>query len=124
VAALALVLSTRERAPFDAAMVRAAGSPYVVDAQTIRNQFAIHLVNKSASAARFRIVPPAGVADFALPQATVELQPLESVRVPLFVSVSRQAFHAPFPLQLAVQMNDTVERRVEARFLGPTSAVR
>jgi polyferredoxin len=124
VAALALLISTRERVPFDAALVRAPGSPYVVDEQTIRNQFAIHLVNKSANPARFRIVPPTGVADFALPQATVELQPLESLRLPLFVSVARSAFHAPFPLQLAVQMNGTVERRVEARFLGPTTAIR
>jgi cytochrome c oxidase accessory protein FixG len=123
-AALALVISTRERVPFDAVLVRAAGSPYVVDDQTIRNQFAIHLVNKSAAVARFRIVTPTGVADFALPQATVELQPLESVRMPLFVSVARQQFHAAFPLQLAVQMNGAIERRVEARFLGPTSALR
>jgi cytochrome c oxidase accessory protein FixG len=119
----ALALSTGERAPFEATLLRASGAPYVVDeAGTVRNQFVLHVVNKSATPARFSIAPRAGDVEVVAPQASLELGPLESVRVPLFLTQERARFHGATVAEVAVRMareGGVVERRTEARFLGP-----
>jgi cytochrome c oxidase accessory protein FixG len=119
----ALCLSAGERDPFEATLVRAQGSPFVVDDTSVRNQFALRLVNKSGAIARFRVLPQASAAQVIVPQATLELAPLESVRVPLFLQVARSGYRGPFVATVAVQMTrdraSPIERRIEARFLGP-----
>jgi cytochrome c oxidase accessory protein FixG len=120
----ALVLSTGEREPFEAALVRAPGAPFVVDeGGSVRNQFVLHVVNKSGAPARFDIVAPGGF-ELVTPQASLELAPLESQRVPVFFVQPRSAFHGPFATAVTVRMRrsdgDVRERRAEARFLGPT----
>lgn len=118
----ALIVSTRERAPLEATLLRAPGAPYVLDGDKLRNQFAVHLVNKSPHPARFRLTAAGANAEFALPQADLALKPLESVRVPLFATMPRASFRGPTPITVTVTMTGdgrTVEHRAEGRFLGP-----
>ncbi len=122
-ALVALALSTGERAPFEATLVRAPGAPFVVDeAGAVRNQFVLHLTNKSAAAAEFRVAAAAGAAEVIAPR-TVALEPLGSVRVPLFLSVPKERYRGPFVAAVTVSMARpgaaAVVRSSDGRFLGP-----
>lgn len=82
-----------------------------------------HLTNKSAVPAQFRVVASAGPADVITPQTELELKPLESVRVPLFLTVPRARYTGPFVASVAVRMTRAgappIERSGDGRFLGP-----
>lgn len=123
VALVALALTTGERVPFEASLLRAPGAPFVVDGDVVRDQFTLHLVNKSGGVQRMHLSPSGGDAEFTLPQSDIELQAAESLRVPLFVSVPRARFHGSFAVAVAVEVSGerAAHRRVEARFLGPSN---
>ena len=115
-----LVLGLSRRTPFEANLLRMPGAPYVLDAAEVRNQYEVHLVSKRPGPATFRLSvdAPPGVK-VVLPQAEVELPPLESHRFPLFV-VAPQGTR-PFDLSLRVSEVGTDEARVlPVRFLSPT----
>jgi cytochrome c oxidase accessory protein FixG len=115
----ALAFSTEERVPFEAALLRAPGAPFVVDPDgAVRDQFTVHVVNKSAERARFVLAASGGAAEFVLPQRELDLAPLESVRIPMFAVVAARDYHGPFAVTLAVTMGGR-RQTSEVRFLGP-----
>jgi cytochrome c oxidase accessory protein FixG len=121
-AILGVTASLVLRTPFEANVLRIQGAPYVLEQGTVRNQFELHLVNKNPEPSTFVISPSTttGVkADFIVPQKEVRLEPLASIRLPMFVSVDRANYHGPF--QIAIDVNDQLahKKRVNARFLGP-----
>jgi cytochrome c oxidase accessory protein FixG len=76
---------------YEANLLRLQGAPpFVLDGTTVRNGFEVHVVNKRAQSATFRIEPE-GQPElrFAIAMPTLELRPLESRRVPVFVSFER-----------------------------------
>jgi cytochrome c oxidase accessory protein FixG len=124
VASLAgLTLSLVRRVPFEANLLRFQGTPYFLDAGTVRNQFELHLVNKNPGEATFTVRVDSPVpAQVVVPQAEVRLASLESFRVPLFITV--QQGRVPVPFQFIVEVADSASgeiKRMEARFLGPAS---
>jgi cytochrome c oxidase accessory protein FixG len=119
VALVALALSARGRAPFEASLVRAPGPPFVLDGGTIRNQLVLHLVNKRDRALALRIVTETAPAEVALPQRELVLEPQANLRVPLFVSLARARFAAPFAVVVSGEDAAGERARAEARFVGP-----
>jgi len=123
VATALVVGSTVGRNPFEANLIRVRGAPWVVDGTKIRNQYELHLVNKNAGPTTFAIEVnvPEGV-EVVVPNRAVELGSLESFRLPIFVSMERDAFRRPFPVEVEVRDAASArEKDVSARFLGPVS---
>lgn len=120
---LALVVSLATRTTFEAHLRRGEGAPWTVDGQTVRNQFELHLVNKSPDPETFeiRVATDARIAA-QVPQGEVRLGSLESFRLPVFVSARKEAAGVPFPVRIEVVQRATgTTRVVEASFLGPRS---
>lgn len=121
-----LVAGTLNRTPFEANLIRVRGAPYVLDAGKIRNQFELHLVNKNPEPSTFEveIEVPDG-AELIVPTTSIQLDSLQSYRLPIFIAVDEKSYTGPF--QVEVEVTDTISTRqkeVEARFLGPTAGKR
>ncbi|MBS2023783.1 MAG: cytochrome c oxidase accessory protein CcoG [Deltaproteobacteria bacterium] len=109
------------RAPFEANLLRAGGTPYALDGGLIRDQFELHLVNKHVEAADFQlsVQAPAGTS-VVLPQPEVHLGSLESLRTPILVAVERKTWGGPFDVEVHLRDRATgQERVVTGRFIGP-----
>lgn len=87
----------RHREPFEANLLRLPGPPYTREGAVVRNGFEVHLVNKTSRTTTFTLTPrpeaaggaSAGEATelhFIVPIREVTLEPLDSRRVPLFVT--------------------------------------
>jgi cytochrome c oxidase accessory protein FixG len=108
--------------PAALSVVRMVGAPYFYDAETVRNQFLVRLVNKRPATVFLQVAVrglPAAAVLRGLEQP-VEIGPLgEEVR-PLVVQLPRAAYAAPFAFE--VDASDpgrrfTVSRAME--FIGP-----
>lgn len=114
-----------KHARFEANLLRLPGLPYVVDADTIRNSFEVHLVNKRATTETYLVEPqPMAGASFVVPLARVELTSLASARAPIFVVMDRQQFHGDFVVTVRVRRvggdDEKETAMVVAKFLGPS----
>jgi cytochrome c oxidase accessory protein FixG len=121
VGALVASFAFAGRTDFEANLLRLPGPPYVLEGDTLRNGFEVHLVNKRSDAATFALAPePHEGATFTLPMREVRLEPFESRRVPFFVTVPRASFTSDFPIALQISVaNDPHPPRVApGTFLG------
>lgn len=116
-----LVVGIAGRTPFEANVLRVRGTPYVLEEDTIRNQFELHLVNKNPSATQLQVKVSAPVdATFTLPTDSIELESLESFRLPVFIRVSKEAFSEPFDLTFEIRDGASSRTKiVKGQFLGP-----
>ncbi|MCE9667633.1 cytochrome c oxidase accessory protein CcoG [Myxococcus stipitatus] len=119
-----LVWNVSQRVPFEANLLRFQGMPYVVEEGRVRNQFELHLVNKNPGESTFTLSVDSPVpAQVVIPQAEVKLASLENFRVPLFITVPRDARAMPFAFTVVVHDTASGEtKRIEARFLGPAAS--
>jgi hypothetical protein len=109
------------RNPFEANLLRSGMTPYVLDKDTIRDQFELHLVNKHVDPADFDVVvtvPPGATA--MVPQPNIHLGSLESLRTPIFVTVDRATYKGPFDVTVDL-IDKTGGRHKSAigQFIGP-----
>jgi polyferredoxin len=119
VTSVALVVALVTRKPFEANVLRAAGSPYVLDGNVVRNQLEVHLVNKSPEPTRFEVkVTGPEALSVVLPQPTVTLAPMESFRLPIFLSAPRSEAKKLGEAELVVSDGENV-RTSPVRFLSP-----
>ncbi len=119
--ALAFVLTTLARKPFEANLLRVQGAPFVLDEAGIRNQLELHVVNKNAAASTFTVTTaaPGGVV-VAVPAKTVRLEPFQDYRLPLIVTMPRSNWRGPVNWRVTVHdgvSGQSVTR--EGRLLGP-----
>jgi cytochrome c oxidase accessory protein FixG len=126
VSATALVLVTALRTPFEANIVRVTGAPYVLDGDTIRNQYELHLVNKNPVPTTFHVDVSSSVPmELAIPARSIPVGSLDHFRLPIFVTVKRSDFRLPFELHLVVKDDASGQTRtIPVRFLGPLGAIR
>ncbi len=118
-AAAAWALSTVR--PAELGVTRLAGAPYFVDAETVRNQFLVRLVNKRDEAVSFRIAleGPAGLRQTGLGEP-VTLGPLAEELRPLVVSVPRADYTGPFAFSVVARpVAEGGELSCTADFTGP-----
>lgn len=125
IGAVVAAFAFRGREPFEANIVRLAGTPYTREEGVIRNAFELHVVNKSSRRVRFDVVPPAGTGlGFVIPISEVELEPLASRRVPVFVTMPESEFNGDRPFAVRVRGfidtkgATTVDHEARAVFLG------
>ena len=127
VAGLVATVALRKRSDFEANLLRAVGTPFVVEGDEVRNSFTIHLVNKRSAPTSFAISaePAEGVA-VALPVAEVRLESLADRNAPVMVRVRRDVFRPGMRVELRVTQEDDHDddidehvRLVSAPVLGP-----
>ncbi len=108
--------------PASLGVTRITGTPYVVSADAIRNQFLVRIVNKRNVPARFLLHlerAPAGLSQTGL-REPVEVPALGEVVQPLVLQQPRRDYHGPF--KLTVQIGDpagSFQLKREIEFLGP-----
>ena len=95
------------------------------DEAVIRNQYFIHLVNKTPQRSRFdlQVLLPEG-AEAVLPQPSLEVDSLADQRIPLVVSLEMEDFRALDPFDVVVETRDSLSGRVvrsQLRFVGPVT---
>jgi cytochrome c oxidase accessory protein FixG len=113
-------LSTVKPAAFG--VTRMTGAPYIVDADTVRNQFLVRIVNKRNEPARFRLVlrnTPADLCQTGF-EGEVQVEGMGELVQPLILQQRRKVYLGPFYFEVRLQDSDgnfTLNRPVE--FLGP-----
>lgn len=128
IGAVVAFFAFRSREPFEANLVRLPGTPYTRQEGTIRNTFELHLVNKESTPVTFDIEPnTSGALTYLVPTRTMEIEPLGSRRVPVFVTMDEAAFHADTPFTIRVRAHGghtaPAERETRATFLGARGKV-
>lgn len=108
-------------------MTRIQGAPYYLDAESVRNQFLVRLVNKRDTPATFTVVAESDSgARFTVSgfEAPITLAPLgEEVR-PLVVRVAREEYRGKFGFRIVARPADGAFELVrEAEFSGPNAAL-
>lgn len=122
--AASLGLSTVK--PIGVTVTRMTGAPYIVDGETVRNQFLVRLVNKRNEPVQFTLDVTSGPANLQRVgfDGSVEVAPLGELVQPLILSQRREEYRSPFRVMLRVR-NQTaaapIERAVE--FLGPDATL-
>lgn len=109
------------RQSFESNVLRAQGLPYTFVDQKIRNQFNLHIFNKSEKASELIIRPKAlpGVT-YIIPLQRIRLESLSDKMVPLFVEMPEMVFKEQFTIDIEVENTRTGEISVEqVQFLGP-----
>lgn len=109
------------RTPFEANILRAPGVPWVLEGARVRNQVDIHLVNKHAQSASFKISTQSPIpADVQLGQTVVTLDSLAGTRIPVVVTVNRKDLKLGTELVIRIQdvQNGNVRER-HLRLLAP-----
>ncbi len=108
--------------PASIGVVRMTGAPYIVDADTVRNQFMLRIVNKRNALATFSVSlqkVPAGLHHVGFGSA-VELPPLAEIVQPLVVQQPRRDYTGPFVFGIrVVDTTGSVQIEREVEFLGP-----
>lgn len=118
-------LSVSRYRPMSMSVVRMIGAPYFVDADAVRNQFNVRVVNKRTEPAAFQLaVEPVADAPDGLHwtgwEGGLQVAPgAEEIR-PLVLFVPKREYAGKFRLRLVIvdaEGNSRVEREVE--FIGP-----
>lgn len=114
-------VAASKRSDFEANLLRLPGAPYLVQEETIRNAYSIHLINKRSEPAVFTIKTEAHEkAKAIVPMKEVELGPLGSSNIPLFVTIPSAEFQGDFPVVVEVSRKEGGKsRRYTGMFLGP-----
>lgn len=108
--------------PANLGVTRITGTPYIIDATSVRNQFLVRIVNKRNETATFTVRvegAPSSMTQVGF-EAPVRLEPLQEIVNPLILRQPRSDYVGPFKVR--VQIGDAagtfrLEREVE--FVGP-----
>ncbi len=119
-------IRTGQREPFHANALRARGMPYVLEETSIRNLYSLHVQNKTAAAATYRIEPhPETLAahprlTFIIAQPQLRLEALDDGEAPIFATLPRDDYEASFDFDfLVTEVATNITRRITVRFRGP-----
>jgi cytochrome c oxidase accessory protein FixG len=123
---IAFTLATRRHAPFEANLLRNAGSAFTIEGERVRNTFRLHVYNKLPAASEFRItvVPTAGF-EVVVAQPSVTLDSLQDAHVAVHVAVAKADFRPG--LAVAVDVRTTaadgaeLTQRATAPLAGPVA---
>ncbi len=111
--------AVRSRTSFEATLLRLPGEPYVIQGDTLRNAFDLHLVNKRGGRETFHISVDAGpdVTTIA-PITTITLEAQTSAHAPLFLTMARNRFDRDFAVRIRVWRDGGETSIVTGKFLG------
>ncbi len=116
-------LALGRRSDHEANLLRAVGMPFVLDGETVRNSFTVHLVNKRSAAAELVLEADGGPgATVTLPIPRVRLESLEDRDLPVIVSVPRGGGVRGQELHVRVRIDgEPPKRELRAKILGPVA---
>jgi len=109
------------RHPFEANLIRQQGLPYTLEGGRVRNQYLVHVFNKTPAAADFElsVEAPAG-ASALVPVPLLHLESLADQRVPVVVDMPAAAYAgAPMVVLHTRERQDGSRVDSRLRFLGP-----
>lgn len=111
--------------PANFAVTRMVGAPYVFDAQSIRNQYMIRIVNKSAQPAFYTITTRgAGKVDQLGASERISLSPMAEEVRPFVVVQDRTDYRGPFKFELVLQdAAGSFELKRTVEFIGPDASL-
>jgi cytochrome c oxidase accessory protein FixG len=120
VGAVVATLAFRKHTDFEANLLRLRGAPYVIEGPNLRNAFEIHVVNKRSGKETFDIwFEPIQGASFVVPLSKVDVEGLQGVRAPVFVTLAQSDFSGDFPVRIHVRrQGGSTEKIVVGMFLG------
>jgi cytochrome c oxidase accessory protein FixG len=119
VGAVVAAVAATARTDFEATVTRLAGAPYTIEADSIRNAFDLHVVNKRGARARFAIAVDAPGVDAIVPVAHLDLDALADAHVPLFLTMPASRFQSDVPVRVHLVREGTSDALdVRASFLG------
>ncbi len=115
-----------QREPFHANALRARGMPYTMEESSIRNLYSLHVQNKTAVAATYRIEPHPETLTahprmtFIIAQPELRLEALDDGEAPIFATLPRDGYESSFAFDfLVTEVATNISRRVTVRFRGP-----
>ncbi len=94
------MLAAQKRISFEANLLRLPGPPFVVEGDSARNMFNIHVTSKSADPMVVKLTTDAADADVSLASDRVELEPFEDKRITVIVQVPKGLASPPDKLRL------------------------
>jgi cytochrome c oxidase accessory protein FixG len=110
-----------QRTSFEANLIRLMGSPYILESGNIRNQFEIHMMNKSIKPRKFLIqIQSSQPTTIILPISEVEMESRADKHIPWMALVPQNQFQGSFDLSVTIQdviTHELLQRKVQ--FLGP-----
>lgn len=110
--------------PFEATVLRLSGAPYVLQEGVVRNQYLLHVVNKTPSENKFNVLvslpPEARLID---PVKEINLKSFEDRKIPLFVEIPRDRFTYEFSVEVTTSLSGSNLAVISSiPFLGPVSS--
>jgi cytochrome c oxidase accessory protein FixG len=114
-------VAASRRTPFEAAIIRPQGTPYLVQGDVVRNPLFVHLVNKQPRAHTFRIEAEApGGVRVLLPRKEIELASLADERVSFLVEFERSVYRPDLRIILHIETGEEgLELHPTMVLLGP-----
>lgn len=107
--------------PFEANLVRGANTPYILDGDTVRNHFLLHLINKGPSATVLEVSAQAqSPIQVIIPQQSVPMDAMGSIQLPVMISLPRAASRPGLSVRMHVhEPNSGSTRELTVPVNGP-----
>ncbi len=118
-------LTAAKRSSFEVTVLRARGMPYSIENERIQNLFTIHVQNKSAQPASYRLAlaapaPGQPAIEWRISSEEIEIEALGESKVAIFAFVPRAEYKAPIPSTLLVTDEKSgLIQSLELHFQGP-----
>lgn len=110
------VFAFGRHAPFEAGIARVGAAPFVLEGDTVRNAFTVHIVNKANLPATFTITARGNGVTFAVPIATASVPAFGDATLPVIATAKRPIVSVPIAIE--IRSADGTLRTVQATFLG------
>lgn len=114
------ILAAQKRTAFEANLLRLPGPPFVVEGDTVRNMFNVHITSKSADPMRVELRATAPSSEVSLALDRVDLEPFSDKRITVVVQVPKNRASPPDQLTLEA-CSETECKKASASIQLPAS---
>jgi cytochrome c oxidase accessory protein FixG len=118
VGAVVASFAFRSRTSFEATLLRLPGEPYVIEGDSLRNAFDLHVTNKRGGKETFHVTVDGGDATAIVPLSTITLEGQASTHAPLFLTLPRDKFARDFAVRVSIARDGGETMIVTGKFLG------
>lgn len=124
IGAVVASLAFQSRTSFEANLLRQRGASFVVVDEGVRNAFELHLVNKNSAPITLHVKSLNPDLRIVLPRESLTLEPLQSLHLPVFVTVPRDGYSPKQQVSFEIRSDagENIEpelRTVKSVLLGP-----
>lgn len=113
------LFALHSRGSFEASLLRASTTPYIVEGDELRNAMRVRLASKLPGEATFTVTPVDRPGQSILvTRPEVSLPTLGAIEIPVVITTPLARYRGPEPVELRVRQGND-ERTVRATLLGP-----